>query len=71
MNHHEMREELLNGTLKGAKVDLARSFLESCTSSTEAMRALMAVMCELGQMREAEQLGLVLPAVATIEAESM
>lgn len=71
MTHTEIKEELLNGTLKGSTVDLARSFVESCTSSSEALRALMAVMCELDQIREAEQLELVLPAIASIEADSM
>lgn len=64
-------ESLLTDTLKGSKVDAARTFLESCSSTTEALRALMAVMCELDQMREATALEALIPTIATLEAESM
>ncbi len=71
MTKNEIKGELLTGSLKGSTVDAARSFLESCTSTTEALRALMAVMCELDQIREAEQVEILLPTIASIEAESM
>lgn len=67
----ETRDELLNDTLKGAVVDRASEFLMSCTCSTQALRALVAAMCELDQVREAAVLEGVLPTIATIEAESI
>lgn len=71
MNPNEVRDELLNEKLSERDVDRARRFLAGCATSTLALRALMAVMCELDQIREAEQLELVIPAIASIEASTL
>jgi hypothetical protein len=71
MSNEAQLEEILTGTIKGAQVDAAREFLTAFPSTTHALRALMAAMCELDQIREASLVENILPVLAEIEVESM
>ncbi len=70
-SNSDMTSILLSAPVAPSRVKSAREFVEGCETSTEALRALVAALANMGAEKEAAALSTIVATVAALEVESM
>ena len=71
MSNSELATVLLSTPVAPSRVKAARELVEGCETSTEALRALVAALANMGAEKEAAVLSTIVATVAALEVESM
>ena len=71
MSNSEMTTLILSVPVPPSKVKAALAFIESCETTTEALRAIVAALASLDADKEAAVVSSVVRTVAALEVESM